>query len=257
MAKPKIGIFSFTCCEGCQLEILNCEDELLDIAGAVDIVSFGMAQSNNPDVEMDVAFVEGTIVQADEVEVLKKIRERSRLLIAIGACATYGGVAAIDRDRDREELKRIVYGKDGDFIPSITPSPLYEHVKVDFSLQGCPIEKNQFIKTVGYLLHGDLPILPEYSLCTECKRKENECVLVHHKIPCLGPITMAGCDARCPTHYQGCDGCFGPIDEANVTMEYNVLREIGIGREEIAHKMGVFAEPAVSISDFFKGKNVK
>jgi len=257
MPKPKIGIFSFTCCEGCQLEIVNCEDELLDIVGAVEIVSFGMAQSNNLDVDMDIAFVEGTIVQPREVEDLKKIRERSNLLIAIGACATYGGVAAIDRDRSRDELKKIVYGEDGAFIPTIKPSPLYEHVKVDFSIQGCPIEKHQFIKAVGYLLHGDLPILPDYPVCTECKRKENECVLVHHKIPCLGPITRAGCDARCPSHYQGCDGCFGPIEEANVAMEYNVLREMGIEKDEIARMVGVFATASDSIGDFLKGKDGK
>lgn len=254
MAKAKVGIFSLTCCEGCQLEILNCEDELLDIVRAVDIVSFGMAQSNNLDIDLDIAFVEGTVVMEKEIETLKEIRNRSKMLIAIGACATYGGVAAIDYQVDREKLKEIVYGKEGAFIPSITPSPLYKHVKVDFSLQGCPIEKSQFIKAMGYLLHGDLPILPDYPVCTECKRKENECVLVQHNIPCLGPVTVAGCDARCPTHYNGCDGCFGPVDEANVAMEYNVLREKGLEHDEIARMMNVFAPASEIMKDQFKGK---
>lgn len=244
MPKPRIGIFSMTCCEGCQLEIINCEDELLDIVGAVDIISFGMAQSNNPETELDIAFVEGTVVQESDAERLKEIRKRSKVLIAIGACATYGGVAAIGHDMDREKMKKIVYGDEGAFIPSITPSPLHKFVKVDLALQGCPIEKSQFLKTVGSLLHGDAPILPDYPVCTECKQKENECVLVHHNIPCMGPITVAGCDARCPTHYNGCDGCFGPIEEPNVEMRYNVLLEKGFKLSEIDRMMNVFASTA-------------
>ncbi|MBE9504551.1 MAG: NADH:ubiquinone oxidoreductase [Proteobacteria bacterium] len=244
MPKPKVGIFSLTCCEGCQLEILNCEDELLDIAGAVDIVSFGMAQSNNPETALDIAFVEGTVVMESEVEILKAIRERSTTLIAIGACATYGGVAAMNYEVNRKELKEVVYGADAALIPSITPSPLHKFVKVDFSLQGCPIEKSQFLKLLGYLLHGDSPIFPDYPVCAECKRKENECVLVQHNIPCMGPITVAGCDARCPSHFNGCDGCFGPVDEANVAMEYHVMREKGMDNDEIRRMMHVFAPTA-------------
>ena len=249
MGKPKIGIYSLTCCEGCQLEILNCEDELLDIANAIDIVSFGMAQSNNIDVDLDIAFVEGTVVQESEIQLLKTIRKQSKVLVAIGACATYGGVAAIQFAEDREKLKEIVYGAAGKFIPSITPSPLHKYVKVDLALQGCPIEKSQFLKTVGHVLHGDGPILPDYPVCTECKRKENECVLIHHNIPCLGPITAAGCDARCPTHFNGCDGCFGPVEEANVAMEYNILLAKGIDKDEIKRKMDVFASTAEVFSD--------
>ena len=241
MAKPKIGIFSLTCCEGCQLEIVNCEDELLDIAHALDIVSFGLAQSNNPETELDIAFVEGTVVMESDIETLKSIRKRSKLLVAMGACATYGGVAAIGYEMDRKKMKEIVYGADGALIPSITPSPLHKHVNVDLSLYGCPIEKDQFLKAVGYLLHGDMPILPDYPVCTECKRKENECVLIHHNIPCMGPVTRAGCDARCPSHYNGCDGCFGPVEEANVAMEYNMLKEMGLHEDEIVRKMRVFA----------------
>ncbi len=251
MSKPKIGIFSLTCCEGCQLEIINCEDELLDIAHAVDIVSFGLAQSNNPETELDIAFVEGTVVMESEIETLKGIRERSKLLVAIGACATYGGVAAIGYEIDRKKMKEIVYGADGALIPSITPSPLHKHVNVDLSLYGCPIEKSQFLNAVGYLLHGDMPILPDYPVCTECKRKENECVLIHHKIPCMGPVTRAGCDARCPSHYNGCDGCFGPVDEANIAMEYNMLKEMGVDDNEINRKMRVFAP---TVDGFGKSK---
>lgn len=241
MPKPKVGIYSMTCCEGCQLEILNCEDELLELTGTVDIVSFGMGQSENREIGLDIAFVEGTVVMENEAKRLKEIRERSRILVAIGACATYGGVAAINYETDRQEMKEIVYGKEGIFIPAITPSPLHKFVKVDYSLQGCPIEKKQFLNTIGHFVHGDPPLLPEYPVCTECKRKENECVLVHHDIPCLGPVTLAGCDARCPTYYNGCDGCFGPVDEANIAMEYNVLREKGIGDDEISRMMNVFA----------------
>ena len=254
MAKPKIGIYSLTCCEGCQLEIVNCEDELLDIAHAVDIVSFGMAQSNNIDTDLDIAFVEGTVVQESEIAMLKEIRKQSKVLIAIGACATYGGVAAINFDTGREKLKEIVYGPAGDFIPAITPSPIHRYVKVDFSLQGCPIEKDQFLKTVGHFLHGDAPILPDYPVCTECKRKENECVLVHHNIPCLGPITAAGCNARCPTHLNGCDGCFGPIEEANVAMEYNILREKGLHKDEIERKMKVFSSASEAMQGDLDGR---
>jgi len=244
MAKPKVGIFSLTCCEGCQLEILNCEDELLEIAGAVDIVSFGMAQSKNPDVELDIAFVEGTVVQESDLKRLEKIRAKTGVLIAMGACATYGGVAAINYGTDREVMKEMVYGGSGGFIPAITPSPLDKFVKVDYSLQGCPIEKSQFLSVLGNLLHGDAPLLPEYPVCTECKRKENECVLVHQGTPCLGPVTLAGCGARCPDVYQGCDGCFGPVDEANISMELNILREMGLSDDDICRRMNVFSPMA-------------
>ena len=247
MSKPKIGIYSLTGCAGDQLTILNCEDELLAIAQAVDIKSFIMAMTGNVETELDIALVEGSVTQAKDLERLEDIRARSGLLIAIGTCAVWGGVQAMENETSREDLIRKVYGVEGKTFESLPALPLYKFVKVDFSISGCPIEKEQLLRSISSLLHGDVPLLPSYAVCTECKMNEYECLLIKNNILCLGPITVAGCKARCPSLGLPCIGCRGPVEEANVASEIDLLKEKGYTITDIQKRLCTFAGPAEDI----------
>jgi sulfhydrogenase subunit delta len=249
MAKPNIGIYGLTGCAGDQLTILNCEDELLDIVNAVNLKSFIMAQSGNEECEMDISFVDGTVTQERDLEDLKEIRKKSSLLIAIGTCAVWGGVAAMRGDIPRKKLKEKVYGPKNEFLKSIEVLPLSSYVKVDFNITGCPIEKEEFLKSMASFLHGDLPVLPNFPVCTECKMNEYECLLVNQGRLCLGPITLAGCGAKCPGSGTPCIGCRGPVDEANVASEVNLLKEKGFSLTDIKNKMCTFAYPSKLIME--------
>lgn len=245
MDKPNVGIYGLTGCAGDQLTVLNCEDELLDIAGAMNIKSFPMAMTgNDEECPLDIVFVDGAVVQPQEERMLKKLRDRAKLLVAIGTCAVWGGVQAMKNEMTREELKRQVYGPAGKVFETIAAQPLSHFVKVDLAISGCPIEKEQFLQAVASLLHGDLPRLPSYSVCTECKMAEYPCVLLEKGQLCLGPITVAGCKARCPSHNQPCIGCRGPVDEANVSSEIHLLKEKGFTWIDIQNRLRTFAAQA-------------
>lgn len=249
MGKPKIGVYGLTSCAGDQLVILNCEDELLDIVGALDIKSFLMAMSGgDDDCPLDIVFVEGTVVQPEDEEMLKRLRERATLLIAIGTCAVWGGIPAMQNENNHEELKRNVYGKAGEIFETVVPQPLSSIVKVDLAISGCPIEKEQLLRAVASLLHGDLPRLPNYAVCTECKIAEHLCLLVEKGQLCLGPITVAGCKARCPSYGQPCIGCRGPVEEANISSEVRVLKEKGFTQSDIQNRLRTFAGSADSLN---------
>jgi len=253
MVKPKIGIFGLTGCAGEQIVILNCEDQLIDILGAIDIRCFPTAMTKNDDnCELDIAFVDGSVVQPMDEESLKKIRQRSKLLIALGTCAVWGGLPAMRNDVPREEFLEKVYGIKGKFFKSIPAQPLKNFVKVDLFISGCPIEKEQFLKAVASLLHGDQPLLPSYAVCTECKMNEYVCMLVERNELCLGPITVAGCDARCPGYNIPCIGCRGPVDEANVASEVKILKEKGFTLRDIENKLRNFAAQAEILQEQFK-----
>jgi len=243
--KPSVGIYGLTGCAGDQLAILNCEDELLDMAGALNIKFFPMAMTgNDQECPLDIAFVEGAVVQPEDEQMLKKLRDRATLLVAIGTCAVWGGVQAMKNEIARAELKRQVYGPAGKGFETIVPQPLSHFVKVDLAISGCPIEKEQLLQGVASLLHGDLPRLPNYAVCTECKMAEYPCVLLEKGQLCLGPITIAGCKARCPSHSQPCIGCRGPVDEANVCSEIQVLKEKGFTWVDIQNRLRTFAAQA-------------
>ena len=253
MVKPKIGIFGLTGCAGEQIVILNCEDQLIDILGAIDIKCFPTAMTKNDDkCELDIAFVDGSVVQPKDEDSLKKIRQRSKLLIALGTCAVWGGLPAMRNDVPREEFLEKVYGIKGKFFKSIPAQPLKNFVKVDLFISGCPIEKEQFLKAVASLLHGDQPLLPSYAVCTECKMNEYVCMLVERNELCLGPITVAGCDARCPGYNIPCIGCRGPVDEANVASEVKILKEKGFTLRDIENKLRNFAAQAEILQEQFK-----
>jgi sulfhydrogenase subunit delta len=248
-SKPKIGVYGLTGCAGDQLVILNCEDELLDIVGATDIKSFPMAMSGGDEnCPLDIVFIDGTVVQPKDEETLRRLRERSKLLIAIGTCAVWGGVPAMDNEIPREELKQQVYGPKGKIFKVTAAKPLSSFVKVDLAISGCPIEKEQLLQAVASLLHGDLPRLPHYAVCTECKMAEYSCLLLEKGQLCLGPITVAGCKARCPSYGRPCIGCRGPVEEANISSEIRVLREKGFTPHDIQNRLRTFAGAADSLN---------
>ncbi|MGD8868278.1 MAG: hypothetical protein PVI01_11620 [Gemmatimonadales bacterium] len=242
MSKPRVGIFGLTGCAGDQLVILNCEDELLTLLELLDVRDFVMASSQNDgDCELDLSFVEGAVVSREDERRLRRIRERSRLLVAIGTCAVWGGIPVMDRDRDRGALLREIYGKIGNTLDTLPTRALHEVVKVDLSLTGCPIEKAEFLSAVGSLLKGDRPIVPEYSVCSECKMREYNCLLVERGEMCLGPLTLAGCGARCPGLGIACIGCRGPVDDPNVKSAMSMLQERGVSLHEIVRGLKTFA----------------
>jgi coenzyme F420-reducing hydrogenase gamma subunit len=255
MSKPKIGIYGLTSCAGDQLTILNCEDELLEIATLVDIKSFIMAQTWNEETNIDIALIEGTVSTQRDLERLKEIRSRTAILLAMGTCAVWGGMYAMRNDILRAKMIKDVYGEKGvEYFDAMLPAqPLKNFVKVDLSIPGCPIEKKWFLRIFKSFLHSDIIELPNFSLCSECKMVENECLLVNRGMFCLGPVTIAGCKARCPSHNIPCIGCYGPVDEANYAAEVNILLDKEYTIEEIKRKMGFFIfNPDLKQSHFNK-----
>jgi sulfhydrogenase subunit delta len=242
MEKYKIGIYSLTGCGGDQLMILNLEDELLKILKNVEIVAFQEATSAHADKEVDIAFVEGSVSTANDLEHLKQIRERSKMLVALGDCAKGGCVQAMkNQEMPMSEKMRRVYGKKADYFDVLEPYGLSKYVKVDLELQGCPIEISEIRQVLLSLLHGDMPIIKDYPVCVECKLNEYPCLLVHRGLPCLGPIIAAGCDARCVGLGLDCVGCRGPIaDETNAAEELRTLKSKGYDERYIANRLRFF-----------------
>ncbi|HYD53687.1 MAG TPA: hypothetical protein VEA99_13715 [Gemmatimonadaceae bacterium] len=240
--KPRVGIFGLTGCAGDQLLILNCEDELLDLVQLVDFRDFTMAASS-PDVDctLDIAFVEGAVVTAEDEHLLRRTRDRARLLVAIGTCAIWGGVPGIPTTRPREELLHAVYGETATQWEVGRVRALREVVPVDAEISGCPIEKTEFLAALSSLLQGNLPALPRYAVCTECRIRENRCVLVSDGVLCCGPLTLAGCDARCPAVGVACIGCRGPAPDANVDSATRLFESKGYTHDDIARRLQVFA----------------
>ncbi|MFC2967890.1 NADH-quinone oxidoreductase subunit B family protein [Acidimangrovimonas pyrenivorans] len=227
MARPKLAVWKFSSCDGCQLQILDCEDELLEIAGALDIAQFLEATSAALDGPYDISLVEGSITTPHDAERIKQIRAQSGVLISIGACATAGGIQALRNFADVEEFTRAVYAHP-DYIDTLaTSTAIADHVKVDFELRGCPISKPQLLELISATLAGRKPHVPRSSQCMECKRAGTVCVTVAHGTPCLGPVTQAGCGNLCPSHGRGCYGCFGPKENPNPASLSAHLAEAG------------------------------
>jgi len=224
--KPKLAVWKFASCDGCQLSLLDCEDELLAVAGEITIANFPEASRRVMRGPYDLSLVEGSITTPHDAERIHKIRRTSKKLITIGACATAGGIQALRNFRDVEDFVAQVYAHP-EYIETLNKStPIADHVFVDFALQGCPINKMQLVEVISALLNDRKPNIPNYSVCLECKRRGNVCVMVASKIPCLGPVTQAGCGAICPSYNRGCYGCFGPQETANTRALGNWWREI-------------------------------
>jgi coenzyme F420-reducing hydrogenase gamma subunit len=226
--KPRLAVWKFASCDGCQLTLLDCEDELLAIAGAVDIAYFPEATRGEVKGRYDVSLVEGSITTAHDAERIHEVRRRSRVLVTIGACATAGGIQALRNFADVREYAAAVYARP-DYIRTLaTSTPIADHVPVDFELRGCPINKRQLIEVISAFLAGRHPVTPPHSVCIECKLKGNVCVMVAHATPCLGPVTHAGCGALCPSYDRGCYGCYGPMESPNAPSLSRRLRDLGM-----------------------------
>jgi sulfhydrogenase subunit delta len=253
MAKPKIGIYGLTGCGGDQLMILNL-DELLELLSHVEIVEFQEASSTRESKEVDIALVEGSVSTKLDLERLKGIRNRSRILIAIGDCAIGGCVQAMrNQEMTIKEKMEKVYGKEKDFFDVLEPYGLSKYVKVDLELQGCPIEITEIRQFFLSLLHGDMPIIKDYPVCVECKLNEYQCLLVDRGMPCLGPVIAAGCNARCPGLGIDCVGCRGPIpDETNAAEELRTLKEKGYDEKYIQNRLRFFGANFEGISKLSK-----
>jgi coenzyme F420-reducing hydrogenase gamma subunit len=213
--KKTLAVWKFASCDGCQLSLLDCEDELLQIADQLEISYFLEASSATVEGPYDVSLVEGSITTPHDAERIREVRANSRALITIGACATSGGIQALRNFADVEEFTRVVYARP-DYISTLaTSTPISANVAVDFELQGCPISKEQLLEVISAHLYGRRPRVRAHSVCVECKRRGNVCVMVAHGTACLGPVTHAGCGALCPTYNRGCYGCYGPKETPN------------------------------------------
>ena len=226
--KPKLAVWKFSSCDGCQLTLLDCEDELLAIAEGVEIAYFPEATSGELDGPYDVSLVEGSITTEHDVERIQEVREQSRLLVTIGACATSGGIQALRNFANVREWIPLVYASPEHVSTLDTSTPIADHVTVDLELRGCPISKAQLVETVSALLAGRRPRIPSTSVCTECKARGTPCVMVAFGTPCLGPVTQAGCGAICPAYARGCYGCFGPMESPNTDALARQWRELGV-----------------------------
>lgn len=241
--KPRVGIFSLTGCAGDQLQILNMEDELLDLVSHIHIVDFQEGSSYKEEGPVDIAFVEGSVSTETDLKHLQEIRERSKVLIAFGNCAVEGGIQAMRNDEGSiDERLKEVYGVEPGFFDARLSKPLSEYVDVDLKIPGCPVEKEETLRAITSLLHGDTPLRFTYPVCVECKLNEYPCVIVEDGKPCLGPVIRAGCDARCPGLGLDCIGCRGPVDSASgFAAEYSMLLEKGYSKEFILNRLRIFS----------------
>lgn len=225
--KPKVAVYKFASCDGCQLSLLDAEEELLAVAGAIEIAYFPEATRKVIKGPYDIGLVEGSITTPHDVERIRQIRKDCKVLITIGACATAGGIQALRNWKDVREFTQIVYASP-EFISTLDRSmPVSSHVKVDFELRGCPINKYQLIELINAFLNKRKPLISSYSVCNECKLIGNICIMCSSGTPCLGPVTHAGCNAICPSYNRGCYGCFGPMDSPNTKSLANEFKEIG------------------------------
>jgi len=247
--RPKLAVFKFASCDGCQLSILDCEDELLALAGEVKIANFTEASSAVLRGPYDMALVEGSITTPHDAERIQEIRRASKFLITIGACATAGGIQALRNFRDVREFASIVYAKP-EYISTLDRStPIANHVRVDFELRGCPIDRRQLLDVISARLAGRVPHTSSHSVCVECKQRGIVCVMVARGVPCLGPITHPGCGAICPSYARGCYGCFGPSDSTNISSLMKAWSAAGMPRDEIVRVLRTFNAGSAPFAD--------
>ena len=240
MSKPRVAIFDFACCEGCQLQIVNLEEDILNLIGAVDVVEWREAMSEQSH-DYDIALIEGSITRPEDEHRIQIIRSRAKILIALGACATIGGVNKMKNNFDLNEVKRCVYGKDADMphLATTTTRAVHEVVPVDYKIHGCPINGEEFSRVIRELLLGKKPTIPDYPVCVECKAKENVCRYEYDEI-CLGPIIRAGCGAPCPSAGWRCFGCRGMVDNPNVDAAKEVMDKYKLTVDDLKQKMVLF-----------------
>lgn len=244
--RPSLAVWKFSSCDGCQLTLLDCEDELLGLAGRLRIAHFLEASSAVEPGPYDISLVEGSITTPSDLDRIHQVREQSRVLVTIGACADAGGIQALRNLADVAEFRSVVYAKPQYVATLATSTPISAHVPVDYALRGCPIDRGQLLELLTALLAGRKPNLPVHSVCVQCKQRGTVCVLVCDGTPCLGPVTQAGCGAICPAYRRGCYGCFGPMPQANPAALRPALLSAGMPEADIARFYRTFnaAAPA-------------
>ncbi len=234
--RPRIAVFKFASCDGCQLQLLNLEEELLELAERFDLAYFPEASSRMEPGPYDVTLVEGSVTTPHDAERIRSIREQSAVLVTIGACATAGGIQALRNGADLEEWKDHVYPHPEWLSTLPYSTPIADHVAVDHEIHGCPVNPVQVLRVLSRLALGSLPDLPGHSVCVECKRRGLACVVVTQGLPCLGPVTRAGCGALCPAQGRECYACFGPSDAPNTDALAAHLEASGIERRDVARR---------------------
>jgi sulfhydrogenase subunit delta len=247
--KPKLAVWKFASCDGCQLTVLNCEDELLELAGEIQVAYFPEATRAVVEGPYDLSLVEGSVTTADDAERIHQVRRQSRRLVTIGACATAGGIQALRNFADVAEFRAAVYAQPQYIDTLATSTPISAHVPVDFELRGCPIDRGQLLEVVSAFLQRRKPRITGESVCVECKRRGNVCVTVARGTPCLGPVTHAGCGALCPAYDRGCYGCFGPADTANTESLTGRLLELGMSETDVGRVFRTFNAAAPAFAE--------
>ncbi|MBD3310415.1 NADH:ubiquinone oxidoreductase [Candidatus Woesearchaeota archaeon] len=238
MAKPKVGVWSFTGCEGCQVEMLNCP-EIMDLLDKVKVMRFPILEERDEKGKYDICFVEGAITTKEEEEKLKDVRKRTNFLVALGTCATYGGIPSIKNFLDEKKVEKTVY-RNTSYLHSEKAEPLEKFIKVDYNMRGCPPDKDEFVRVFKDLLLEKKPKEPDFPVCVECRKKENPCLLEQGHF-CLGPVTHGGCDAVCPSNEVMCHGCRGPLKDANIKREIEIFEKKGATSEDLKRILIKFA----------------
>ena len=247
--RPRLAVWKFASCDGCQLTLLNCEDQLLTLAGAVEIAYFPEATRAVVEGPYDLSLVEGSVTTPTDLQRSQEVRAASRRLVTIGACATSGGVQALRNFADVEDFTAAVYAHP-EYIATLDRStPIAAHVPVDYELRGCPIDRSQLLEVLAAFLHRRRPRISSESVCMECKRRGNVCVTVAHGTPCLGPVTHAGCGALCPSYDRGCYGCFGPAETTNTVSLSRRLRELDMSERDLGRVFATFNAAAPAFAE--------
>lgn len=247
--RPTLAVWKFASCDGCQLTLLDCEDELLALAEAVHIAHFTEMTRASVEGPYDLSLVEGSITTPADAERIQQVRAASRTLVTIGACATAGGIQGLRNFASEGEYVATVYAHP-EYISSLDRStPIADHVPVDYELRGCPIDRRQLVEVICAFLAGRRPVVPGFSVCQQCKQNGTVCLLVGDGIPCLGPVTRAGCGAICPAHRRGCFGCFGPTDTANTQSLTATLRTGGMQPVDASRLFRTFNAGAPAFRD--------
>ncbi len=231
--RPRLAVWKFASCDGCQLSLLDCEDELLAVAGAIEIAYFPEASKTMAPGPYDLSLVEGSITTPHDAERIKDIRAQSKRLVTIGACATAGGIQALRNFADVKDFVAAVYASPQYISTLATSTAISAHVKVDYELHGCPIDKLQLVEVISAFLMGRKPAIAAHSVCVECKQAGNVCVMVAHGTPCLGPVTHAGCGAICPSFNRGCYGCYGPMETPNTGALAKQCKALGASERDL------------------------
>ncbi|PIR00899.1 MAG: oxidoreductase [Nitrospinae bacterium CG11_big_fil_rev_8_21_14_0_20_45_15] len=256
--KPKVAVWKFASCDGCQLSLLDCEDELLAVTEQIEIANFPEASRAVIKGPYDLSLVEGSITTPHDAERIQMVRSVSKFVITIGACATAGGIQALRNFKDVNEFISVVYASP-DYISTLDKStPISEHIKVDFELRGCPIDKMQLVEVISAFLKGRKPNTPAHSTCIDCKRRGTVCVMVSQGKMCMGPVTHSGCGALCPSYNRGCYGCFGPKETANTSSLSSWHKKQGSDNDEILRAFrgfNAYSEPFRKESELHEKEN--